>query len=207
MFIFPDIVSLLLSAMPLWAYFDSLTATDMSETGEWRMKAGEKKKKKKKQGEKKQQRERKKERETTSRFLYDSNADEVRRVLPSRLWNWDLWLSRFRSVLFISQGLINMHTRTTVLSAAEANRFDIFYLFFLDKDPMLPSKLRALDSVTFSVRVVSAFPPMPPSVRLSCKHPLAYLSQIELVTCLVAVRRQVMIDFSVFCHTRQLLKD
>lgn len=49
------------------------------------MKAGEKKKKKKKKQGKKNKRERKKERETTSRFVYDSNADEVRRVLLSRL--------------------------------------------------------------------------------------------------------------------------
>lgn len=51
---------------------------------------------------------------------------------------------------FISQGLTNMHTRTTVVSAAEANCLNVFF-FFLDMDPMLLSKLLALDFVTFSV--------------------------------------------------------
>lgn len=182
MFIFLDIGLLLLSAMLLWARFDSLTATDMFETAEWRMKAGEKGKKKR--------------RESTSRFLYDSNADELRRVPCS---NKQTLKSRFLIAttqkwcfFFISQGLTNMHTRTTVVSAAEANCLNGFFFRHGPDVAVKAASSRLCD--IFSL--ISVCVPMPPSIRLSCKHHRTYLSQSELLTYLVAVRWQVVIDFS-----------
>lgn len=185
MFIFPDIVSLLSSAMLLWARFDSLTATDMFETGEWRMKAGEKEKKK--GGGVVRER---LHLDFIIFFFYDSTADELRHVPCSE--KADLWSSRLpECVFFISQVSTNMHARTTAVSAAEANRsFIIIIIVFRRGADACRQKLLALDFVASSVWFLSAFPrAATDTLVVNIVPPIS--SRIEFTTCLVAVEQQV----------------